>query len=190
MKKYTVLELIEGVLAQDDKVFLYLYQVSFKEVLWLVRKNNGSEEDAKEIFQEAMVILITKIKEEGLRFTCSPKTYLYAVCRNLWLKELARRNRKANLSVEETEFVAGDDCVEVIEDQDLLNIYIRHFKELSEECKKILNLHLKNLPIREITRRMGFKRDSYTMDRKYRCKKSLIKKIEANPQYKKLNEGR
>jgi RNA polymerase sigma factor (sigma-70 family) len=190
MEKLSVKDLIEGVLAQDDEVFMYLYKESFKEILWLIRSNNGNEDDAKDIFQDAMMVLHYKISIEKIEFTCSPKTFLYAVSKNLWMKELGRRSKQLYIPVEDLEYVLNDEVTENKEDQKLLKLYYRHFKELSNECKKILHLHLKNLSVQEITRRLGFKSDAYTMDRKYRCKQRLIQKIEANPQYRKINEGR
>jgi RNA polymerase sigma factor (sigma-70 family) len=190
MDQYTTDELIKGVLAQNEEIFMHLYKTAFNEVFWLVRRNNGTLDDANDIFQEALIILIDKISSGTFELTCSPKTYLYKVCHNLWLKELGKRARRQNVPFEELDYVLLEDEVEFAEDVSMLKIYFRHFQELSRECKKILHLHLKKVPIQEITRRLGFKNDSYTMDRKYRCKQSLIKRIEANPQYKKLNEGR
>jgi hypothetical protein len=65
-------------------------------------------------------------------------------------------------------------------------IYEKHFSQLSSKCQKILRLHFNNASIEEISRIMGFTNHHYTMDRKYRCKKSLIKRIENDSEFKKL----
>jgi RNA polymerase sigma factor (sigma-70 family) len=190
MHYYTTDDLIKGVLSQDKEMFMHLYKIAFPDIFWFVRKNNGNVEDAKDVFQEAMIVLYNKVSSGNIEFTCSPRTFLYSVGRNLWMKELGKRARRSPVPVEELEYILLEEEIDIAEDKSLLSIYFQHFQELSRECKKILHLHLKRVPIQEITRRLGFKNDSYTMDRKYRCKQSLIKRIEANPQYKRLNEGR
>jgi DNA-directed RNA polymerase specialized sigma24 family protein len=40
----------------------------------LVLKNNGSADDAKDIFQEAMIVLFEKVRSGSLELNCQIKT--------------------------------------------------------------------------------------------------------------------
>ena len=86
-------EIIDGILNGSSVVLDRLYQLYFPMVVKLVTRNNGTEDDAKDIFQEALMVLYDKIQRKDLTLSSSFKTYLYAVCKNLWLKSLYKKDR-------------------------------------------------------------------------------------------------
>ncbi|NMB72874.1 MAG: sigma-70 family RNA polymerase sigma factor [Bacteroidales bacterium] len=187
--RYTDRELLKGVLNEEDEIFIYLYKESYPSVRWFVLRNGGSEEDARDLFQEAIIILHAKLKEDGLILYCSVKTYLFSVSRHLWLKELARRKKLNLTEIGEEQYLILEENEGTELDQELMKFYYEQFSQLSKECKKILNLHFRNVPIPEITRKLGYPSDNYTMNRKYRCKQRLLKKILRHP-YFKNHDGR
>ena len=85
-------ELLDAVAANDRAVIESIYRENFPPIQAFVLKNNGFADDAKDIFQEAMIVLFEKAKLESFVLTCQIKTYLYSVSRRLWLKKL-QRNR-------------------------------------------------------------------------------------------------
>jgi len=64
-----------------------------------------------------------------------------------------------------------------------------HFNTLSEDCKKVLELHFKHKSLADICEIMGYKDVKYAADRKYRCKQYLFNRIINDPKYKKLTDG-
>jgi hypothetical protein len=64
-----------------------------------------------------------------------------------------------------------------------------HFDKLSEDCKKVLEMHFNNRSLAEICKVMGYKDVKYTSDRKYRCKQYLFNMITNDPKYKKITDG-
>ena len=58
-----------------------------------IKANNGTVEDAKDIFQDALVVLYKKIHTGGFVLTVPLKTYLQAVVKNCWLQELRQRKK-------------------------------------------------------------------------------------------------
>ena len=93
---YTEREIIDGIIAENDDVLLYIYKNSFRPVRHLITTNSGNEEDARDIFQEALVILYKKLKSNNLRLYCSVSTFIYSIARLLWLKELKKRGKEVN----------------------------------------------------------------------------------------------
>ena len=71
-------EIIDGILNGSSVVLDRLYQLYFPMVVKLVTRNNGTEDDAKDIFQEALMVLYDKIQRKDLTLSSSFKTYLYA----------------------------------------------------------------------------------------------------------------
>ncbi len=58
-------------------------------VLKLIRDNKGTEEDAKDIFQETVIAIFRKIREKSdYEIRRDFATFLYSIARWLWLKQL------------------------------------------------------------------------------------------------------
>lgn len=186
--QYSNEELVEGIRFHKKEILNFLYRDIFRQVRWLIVKNNGSEQDADDVFQEAMIVIYRKIMQDDLRLSCSLSTFIYSIAKYLWLKELNRRKKLAFGAMEEL----LDICEEENANEELeslkMELYLKHFNEMGQDCKMILNMHLNEVPIPEITSSMGFRSDQYTMERKYRCKTKLIKKIINNPMFKILRD--
>ena len=179
--------MLEGIVAQKNDILESIYDVNYKTIRRLVLLNNGKEEDAKDIFQETLVIIYRKLQKDELSLNCSLKTYIYSVARLLWLKELEnKRNRNVNLAECDQYVDIEDNVYQLVEVNERLKLYHEQFEQLSNDCKKILKLFLNNISIAEITKIMGYSSVQHTKNRRYRCKKSLIERIRNNPKYEEL----
>ena len=69
-------------------------------------------------------------------------------------------------------------------------LFNKHFSELSEDCQKILSMFFNNFTVEDIRAAMDYKDVHHAADRKYRCKKSLIKRIVNDPLFKKLKNDK
>ncbi len=87
--------IITGIKSGDSEVLKSVYSDYFGMVRNLVIKNSGSELDAEDVFQDALVILFKKFNHSEFRLTVKFKTFLYSVCRNIWLTELKVRSGKS-----------------------------------------------------------------------------------------------
>ena len=76
-------------------------------ILDFTRKNSGSEEDARDLFQEGLVVIFEKVSSGDLKLSSAFRTYFYAVCRNKWLMVL-RRKRTGPQMVVDTEQLNED----------------------------------------------------------------------------------
>ena len=85
--------LLEGLAASDKRAIETIYRENFNMVQSLVINNNGSADDAKDVFQEAMIVLYEKARSGTFELNCLIKTYIYSVCRRLWLKRLQQLDR-------------------------------------------------------------------------------------------------
>ncbi len=154
--------------------------------------HNGDQEQAKDVFQDAMIIVYRKIRDERLELSCKFGTYLYAICKNVWIQERKKyqlHREKLNhqpLVVNDP----GPDEDPLLQNH-LTELFNRHFNELSQDCQKILTMFFNNHSVEEIRESMNYKDLHHAADRKYRCKKSLIKRIINDPLFKRLkNEAR
>ena len=74
-----ILELKKG----NHKVFKLLYQY-YPMISNMIKKNNGSEEDAKDVFQDAIIIFYKKCLEPQFKLTARISTFLYAIAQKKW----------------------------------------------------------------------------------------------------------
>lgn len=188
---YTKEKIIEGIIRGDNEILKHLYQENYRKIKFLITTNNGSEDDAEDIFQETLIILYRKLRENNYQITSSLNTFIYAVARTMWLKELSSRKLKPEIFDTEDSYISDiPSILDLIEKHDRLKLFRDKFEELSVDCKKVLSMFLNNLSIKDITRIMGYSSEQHTKNRHYRCKKSLVEKIKSCKQYKELGNER
>ena len=182
-------KIIEGIKKGDYNILKDIYKNNFDSVRNYVLKNRGNTEDAKDIFQEAMVIVYNKANSGTLTLKCNFNTFIFSVCRHLWLKKL-RKNKFYNEVNEDYMSVVELPVVMDFEAEYMLNqkyrLYRKHYNYLEKECKKLLRLFVEGFSYKEITKRMGFNDDVYARKRKHRCKKLLKRSIINDPKYKEI----
>ena len=86
-------KLLEGVLSADNQSIRQIYDTVLPSVIQWVKENNGTESDARDIFQEAIITLFRKVEEGNFTLTCTLKSFIRIMCRNLWLTRI-RNNKK------------------------------------------------------------------------------------------------
>ncbi len=173
-------ELLEGLSNHEEKSLLLLYKLYFPMVLHLVVNNHGTEDDAKDLFQETMIVLYDKSREAGFILEAKLKTYLYAVARRLWLKQLNRRNKtplkSAEFTGDETETDMPDDLHDHEEKEERFKIMSQALSKLGEPCKSLLeDFYLRQMSMQEIAEKFGYTTPDNAKTQKYKCLNRLKK---------------
>ena len=185
MKIYKDQEILDGIRQHDHKVINFIYENVFPIIENMIINSGGGGNQAKDVFQDAMIVVYRKIAAEGLILNCKFTTYMYSVCRNLWFQELKYGDRALGNSVRNLDEVNEDNNDSEYKNV-MYEIFDEHLQALSPDCQKILNLHFTNFTIEDIKLIMEYKNSHYTIDRKYRCKQSLIKRIMNDPRFKEI----
>ncbi len=170
-------ELLHGLAANDDKSLETIYLENFPMIAKMVMQNNGSEDDAKDIFQEAMIVLYEKVQEGGFVLSSRLKTFLYAVCRRLWLKKLQSSALNGPIFEELEETTAAEDALEAHLERDQ---QFRQMEEamgkIGEPCKTILeDYYIHRQSMQEIAERFGYTNAENAKNQKYKCLMRLKK---------------
>ena len=192
MITYSDEQILKGILRHDNLILQYIYKQYYYNINYFIRKNQGNEDDASDIFQEAIIIIYRKLKENDLIFEKSSfKGYLFSVCRFLWLKQLEKRRierERLNESLPFQEDLYDDNLVELVDKNDRYGLYQKHFVTLSTDCQKLLQMFFEKTPLKEIAKVMGYKGENYAKTRKYKCKEILISRIKQDAEFKKILE--
>lgn len=189
---YSDEQILKGILRHDNLILQYIYKQYYYSINYFIRKNQGSEDDANDIFQEAIIIIYRKIKENDLIFEKSSfKGYLFSVCRFLWLKQLEKRRiekEKINDSLPYQDDLYDDSFNELVLKNEKYGLYQRHFGSLSTDCQKLLQLFFEKVSLKDIAMIMGYKSEKYAKKRKFKCKELLISRIKQDAEFKKILE--
>jgi RNA polymerase sigma factor (sigma-70 family) len=164
-------ELLLGLARNDRKAAETIYKENYNMVQALIINNNGSADDAKDIFQEAMIVLYEKVRAGNFELTAQIKTYLYSVCRRLWLKRLQQMNRYR------PDLEGGGELVQVeeeMESHERLNteflLMEKALGSLGEPCKSLLEAYyLQKRSMTEIATTFGYTNSDNAKTQKYKC---------------------
>ncbi len=163
--------LLKG-LAQNDKNSIEsIYRENYSSIQSFVLNNNGSVDDARDIFQEAMIVLYEKSKLNTFSLNCQIKTYVYSICRRLWFKRLHQLG-KFSTQVESLEEIIPVE--EELEDHDKKNndfILMEHaMSKIGEPCKSLLDAYyLQKKNMQEIALEFGYTNADNAKTQKYKC---------------------
>jgi RNA polymerase sigma factor (sigma-70 family) len=187
---FTDSELLNGLISRDKRILREFYVLYFKSIQRYVLANKGNNEDARDLFQDVMLVMFQKVRTGNFKLTCALGTFLFSVSRFLWLKELGKRKWVSYTPVDHEDFVDTDsDIAAVNEKNERLIFFRRCFDKLSESCRKVLTLFTEGFSIAEITKMLGYKSEQHTKNRRYRCKLSLINNIKAEYDYNTMSYG-
>lgn len=167
-------EIFEGIARRDNRTFLYLYKEYQAQIQRMVEKNSGNAEDALDIFQEGIIALWTNIQQGKfqLRDNAKISSYLFALCKNLWISKL--RKRKDFKSLEESNDLSDQEDTEMLLAQhEKISELEKHFRQLGESCRKLLSLfYYQKTPLKSIAAQMQIT-EKTAKNNKYRCMQSL-----------------
>ena len=168
---------VEQILKDENKALRQLYAENRSVCIqWLMTKGNVQEEDAKEIFQTAVVILYDNVKSGKLtELSSKVQTYLIGICKNKAF-ELYRKTKKTALT---NEFpTIGSYILDEVEEKKELETKVNAMNQamtgLGDPCRSILQLfYYKRMSMEDITALMGYKNAATTKNLKYKCLKRL-----------------
>lgn len=179
-------KLIEGIKKGDNKTVDYLYKAYFGMVRAHVLANSGSDDDAYDIFQDAIMVLFKKIQVNHITLSSDLKGYIYEVARNLWSSQLRKNSHTENIIVDQG--VEGE--IEKLLDVPLEVIVQRSMLKLKPDSRKVLQLHLDGYSYKEITRKMKYKSEEYARRKKHLAKEELMKIVKSDPDYSEYESDR
>ncbi len=169
---------------KDTRIIKFVVDEHFTTVKRFILRNNGTAEDAEDVFQDALMIIYQKARDNELNLECSFITFLYSISRHVWFQKLERNKiDPAYVSDIENFIELSDEQIYEIydEERERIKIFQQHFLALGEDCRKLLRLFVKKIPLAEIMKIMGYKSIKYTKTRKFLCKEKLKKSIKNDP---------
>jgi RNA polymerase sigma factor (sigma-70 family) len=162
--------LLNSLKNEDNASFEVLYKFYFSSIATHIIQNFGSTDDAEDIFQEAIIVLLQKVRQVDFVLTSSLKTYLFAIAKNLWLKRL-RDNKLIPVDNfeqyrQESEMVAFELHNEPTREEKLSS----WLTKITENCQRILKaIFFYKEPMGSLMQKMGWKNKHTAANQQYKC---------------------
>ena len=141
-----------------------------------VLQNSGSEDDAQDVYQEGVMVFYEKVRDGSLELTCQIKTYLYAVCRRLWLKRLTSKSRFGVRLLDEEEYGslpntgAEEDLLGAEEQDRRFATMAEALQHLGEPCRSLIEgFYLLDKSMQDLTAEFGYTNADNAKNQKYKC---------------------
>jgi RNA polymerase sigma factor (sigma-70 family) len=169
--------LLKGLAENDSRAVEALYKSHFGMIQHFVSNNNGSFDDARDIFQEAMITLYEKVQLDNFALTCQIKTYLFSICKNLWLKRLQQMGKYSTPLSAQEETISVEEDLDRFEKKDAaFAIMDRALNSLGEPCKSLLEgYYLNKKGMQELASQFGYTNADNAKNQKYKCLMRLKK---------------
>ena len=137
----------------------------------LILNNSGTTDDAADIFQEAMIVLFEKAKNPDFELNCHLKTYIYSVCRRLWLKKLQQLQRFSRQTDDMEQVVPVEEDLEIHEKrQQDFTIMENAMAKIGEPCKSLLEAYyIQKKQMQQIATEFGYTNADNAKTKKYKC---------------------
>ena len=168
-------EVLAGIKNGDRSALANLYRDNYKMVSHFILSNNGSESDAKEVYQEAVIIFYEKVKTGLLVLNCRISTFLYSISRRLWLRKLAEQKPFSGKIEEFEEFIVIEQEPEEYTEANFESM-ASSMEMLGQPCRGIVeDYYLYNKSMQQISEKYGYTNADNAKNQKYKCLNRLKK---------------
>lgn len=169
--------LLEGLALNDREAIETIYREHYTMIQSFVLQNSGNADEARDLFQEAMIVLYEKAGSGVFELHSLLKTYLYSVCRRLWLKRLQQMNRYSGEVEHLEETIPVEEEMELHEKRNTDFILMETaMRKIGEPCKSLLDAYyIQHKQMQEIATEFGYTNADNAKTQKYKCLMRLKK---------------
>jgi len=175
-KKPSLLERLEQ---GDREVLVELYRENERMIKKYVLENNGDTQDAEDLLQEALVVLWQNARKPDFKLEAKASTYLFAVVRNLWLKQLDKRKRNTKLEDSHEQTKKTEDKHATFD----LALVRKELNSMGDLCRKILLMYFfDGYDMKTIAEANNLSNANTAKSKKYQCLKELTNQVKSQYQ--------
>lgn len=175
---------ITALLDNDTVIIREIYTRYAHRIKHYIMANSGSEDDAADIFQEALVDIYNQARQKQLQLTCPFEPFLLLVCKRKWLNLLKKRGREP-VTNHDIDVSIGEDVFAMAEQMQQhdkkMQVFLQCFEKLGQGCKDILRKCLGGEDQSVIAEQLKVSY-GYLRKKKSECMASLTKMIQSQLQ--------
>lgn len=159
----------------DQRLIREIYTQHARSVMYWVVQNNGSEADAQDLFQDALIAIFDRYCGRDTNLTSSIGALILSICRRKWFDRLAQKKREEAVrkteerryNEEDSEWEAAEAAILQQKRQDCLT---RVFTLLSDQCQRLLTMITEGIAsVEQIAADLGLPNANAVYQSKHRC---------------------
>jgi hypothetical protein len=114
--------------------FTTLYEKTFPAVASFIKKRNGSLDEARDVFHDALIIFYEKKSAHNIHIDVNEQAYVFGIVKHLWAKQ-TKENQRILLSEVETEIAGTVENLDADAETKSITTYL---KSAGEKCMNLL----------------------------------------------------
>jgi RNA polymerase sigma factor (sigma-70 family) len=189
MEEYTDKEIVDCLRNRQGYVVRYLSDRYLPMIRLMVTRLGGTSEDARDIFQEGLLIMLEKFDDKNFVLACKFKTLLYCICENLWKMAVKKRQAASNYVLIKSGSREEDDIPGDMDKSMYMKIFLGALETLDPLSRKILRMYWDDISPADIANLLGYTY-GYVKRKKCEAQAELTEKVKKHPDYEKIiNSG-
>ncbi|WP_394772471.1 RNA polymerase sigma factor [Mucilaginibacter sp.] len=155
--------LIRATAADREQLFIALYKSAFPSVARYISKMGGSFDEAKDVFQDALVIYYEKAAVGTFSIKTNEKAYLLGISKHLWLRKFKDNVLHSPID--------GIDLAAVADEEDYSENKLMHYLATAgKKCMDLLrSFYYDRVPLGDAATLFGFSGVRSATVQKYKC---------------------
>lgn len=172
---------IDALLSNDSAGIREIYDRYSREIAIWVCRNQGTETQAKDVFQDSLLAITLQARQNGLTLTCPFGAFLFLVARGRWLNELKKQKGKT-VTIDElpglSDISSGDHLLseKVLLQESRERLFMEKFEKLGAKCREIIRLSWDGMGMEAVAAKLGLTY-GYVRKKKSECIAALVDAI-------------
>ncbi|MEO9871808.1 RNA polymerase sigma factor [Ekhidna sp.] len=159
---------------EKSRVLAYLYKLHYPKISKYIRNNRGDEAEAKDVFQDGLLVLYNQIEDGKFEGRSSVGTYLFTIVKNFWRAECKRKQKVLNIPIEENHLMENQTIEDLFSSQEDVRKLDMLFGKLGKGCKDLLtSFFYHEQKVSEIKEKLSLGSDQAVRTKKFRCLQKL-----------------
>ena len=167
MSDQRILELIQN--GKDSRALAKLYK-NYHAVKKYVNSTGGTDDDAEDIFQDALLMFINKVKEPDFQLSSTISTFVYGICKNLNKERIKSKSKQKKEETEPEEDNQTKGIEEFLHEEDQFEAVDKALIKIDKKCMDILTMfYYQKLSMKVIAEKLDFSGTASAKTQKYKC---------------------
>ena len=163
--------IIDRIREGDREVLIELYKAHEGMIANHVFQHSGNEDDVKDLMQDTLVAIWQNVRKPDFQLSAKLSTYLFAIAKNLWLKQLEKRKR-----IKGEQFITGKEMADTQDPEEKMDhsLVQKAMDLLQDKCRNILIMfYFDGFDMDTIAKANGLSSATVAKAKKYQCLKGL-----------------
>lgn len=163
--------IIDRIREGDREILIELYKAHEGMIANHVFNHSGNDDDAKDLLQDTLVALWQNVRKPQFELSAKLTTYLFAIAKNLWLKQLDKRKRTKS-----EDYITGKEVADTVDPAQRMDYSIvqKALDLLQDKCRNILMMfYFDGFDMNTIAKANGLASASVAKAKKHQCLKGL-----------------